>query len=128
MILPSYHDLMRAFLTLREGEKDHDLEAQTGLPADHPDLKRIIQCSTFLRLGMADAEDGDMPYTVLCQQSDGRGTVYIETVLAKNSAEAQSIALNNCAVSWGWSQDDIRILGIIDGPAPLFWEDCDDDR
>ncbi|MDH1380152.1 dUTPase [Comamonas aquatica] len=37
-----------------------------------------------------------------------------------------SLLASGCAVAWGWSQDDIRILGIIDGPAPLFWEDCDD--
>ena len=123
-MLPSYHDLMRAFLTLRDGEKDHDLEAQTGLPADHPDLKRIIQCSTFLRLGMADAEEGEMPYTVLCQQHDGVGTTHIETVMAKDAEEAKRIGRNNCAVDWGWDEEDIHVLGVVTGPAEVcIWED-----
>lgn len=45
MSLPSYYDLMRAFMALRDGEKDHDLEAETGLKPDSPDYQRIVNAA-----------------------------------------------------------------------------------
>ena len=123
-MLPSYFDLMRAFLTLHDGEKGHNLEAQIGLPSDHPDYQRIIRCSNLLRTAKAEHNEGDMPYTVFCQQHDGAGTTHIETVMAKDAEEAKRIGRNNCAVDWGWNEEDIHVLGVVTGPAEVcIWAD-----
>lgn len=42
--LPSYYDLMRAFMALRDGNEDHDLQSETGMDMGDPDLQRIIDC------------------------------------------------------------------------------------
>lgn len=42
--LPSYYDLMRAFMALRDGESDHDLTAATGMTESDPDFQRVITC------------------------------------------------------------------------------------
>lgn len=42
--LPSYYDLMRAFMALRDGESDLDLTDETGMAESDPDFQRVIEC------------------------------------------------------------------------------------
>lgn len=41
--LPSYYDLMMAFMDLRDGESDHDIPNETGYPIDSKQAQRIIR-------------------------------------------------------------------------------------
>lgn len=46
--LPSYYDLMRAFMALRDGESIHDLTNETGMSPDDPDYQRVASCEKRL--------------------------------------------------------------------------------
>ena len=128
-MLASYIDLMRAFMALRNGEQDHDIEAQTGLTPDHPDHKRIVACREVLQgawlRSVADRETDCLgEYTVFCCQSDGRGTVWISSVQAESVEEAEQLGRTECALDWGWDEDDVHTLGVICGPANVaIWND-----
>lgn len=45
---PSYYDLMRAFMALRDGEPIHDLTNATGLEEGDEDYQRIVDCEKRL--------------------------------------------------------------------------------
>lgn len=128
-MLPSYFDLMRAFMALRDGEKDHDLEAQVGLTPDHPDHKRIVACREALQSAWQRSEADKVTdclgeYTVFCCQGDGRGTVWISSVTADNMKQAEELGRAECALDWGWDEDDIHVLGVCSGPIDVaVWDD-----
>ena len=54
--LPSYYDLMMAFMDLRDGESDHDLENSTGFPMGSKQVQRIIS----VRKALHDVWLGEM--------------------------------------------------------------------
>lgn len=133
MSLPSYYDLMRAFMALRDGEKDHDLEAETGLKPDSPDYQRIVECrrqleSAWTRANEGADEAGSLgEFTVFCCQSSGGGTTWIQAVTANDAAEAATTGRGLCAADWSWDEEDIHVLGVVSGPINvLTWDDIGD--
>lgn len=66
-------------------------------------------------------------YTMFCKQSNGKGTMWIQSVAACSTKEASAIALDECADAWDFDTDDIRVVGIAEGDINILeWEDFDD--
>ena len=74
-------------------------------------------------------------YTAFCQQSDGRGTIWIDTVEVEDDPQdcdatieaAKLAAREACANDWGWDFDDVHCLGLAVGNVEIAeWEDLND--
>lgn len=55
--LPSYYDLMMAFMDLRDGESDHDLQNETGYAMESKQAQRIIRVRRDLHDTWMNAQD-----------------------------------------------------------------------
>lgn len=68
-------------------------------------------------------------YTVFCQQSDGRGTIWIDSVDATCAEEAATLGKANCAADWEYEDlADIHVLGVAAGEVDILtWEDLNVD-
>ena len=80
-------------------------------------------------------------YTAFCQASDGRGTIWIDTVgvpslgpdpeITDAGAQieaAKLVARIACADAWGCDPDDVHCLGLAKGDVEIVdWEDLNDD-
>lgn len=63
-------------------------------------------------------------YTVFCQESDARGTIWIEAIRAKNLEEAKIYGRDACAADWERSPEAIHVLGVAAGDVTILdWED-----
>lgn len=63
-------------------------------------------------------------FTAFCQDVNGRGTVWIDTVQAGSVADAIAAAFIACASAWETEPDSIHCLGIAAGDVEiLHWED-----
>lgn len=77
---------------------------------------------------MTDKEKHMNIYTVLCVAAAGGGTTWIGLV-GGPSIEAASVAGRTlCADDLGWSQDDVHVLGVLEGASSiLYWRDVGED-
>lgn len=81
----------------------------------------------FTILGGSTATPAEQTYTAFCQQSDGRGTIWIGTVTAETVADATDAARRHCAQDWGYDVADVHCLGLVAGNVVVVhWEDLDD--
>lgn len=65
-------------------------------------------------------------YTAFCQSTDGRGTIWIESIEADTVEAAIQIARERCAECWEYSVEDVHCLGIAAGDVAIeHWEDID---
>ena len=63
-------------------------------------------------------------YTAFCQQTDGRGTIWISDVEASSISEAAQNARDLCATEWGYEFHDVHCLGLAEGDINIVhWED-----
>lgn len=63
-------------------------------------------------------------FTGFCQETSGTGTIWIESVPARNLRDARKEARLRCADAWGWPTDRVHVLGIAEGEVKiLHWED-----
>lgn len=75
---------------------------------------------------LATLEPTEKTFTVFCQETTGRGTVWIDTVEAAGLEEAKNIGLERCADEWKMDLDEVRVLGVAEGePLILHWEDIE---
>lgn len=66
-------------------------------------------------------------YTAFCQQTDGKGTIWVSTVEATDVDEAIELAIRECADDWWYDPQDVHCLGIAEGGVNiLYWEDIED--
>lgn len=66
-------------------------------------------------------------YTAFCQQTNGIGTIWIDSVQAKDLEEAKIAAQANCAADWDYKPEDVHVLGIAAGSVTILdWEDLYD--
>lgn len=65
-------------------------------------------------------------FTGFCQQSNGKGTVWIGSFESTRELAIET-ARGLCAEVWGYDRDAIHVLGIAEGDVNiLHWEDiCD---
>ena len=62
-------------------------------------------------------------FTVLCSEPDGSGTMWIDTIEARSTAEAIDLGLAKCRADWG-GETDALVRGVFAGePELLHWED-----
>ena len=67
-------------------------------------------------------------YTVLCVAAAGGGTTWIDLVEAPSIEAASAAGRTQCAADWGWSQDDVHVLGVLEGATCiLYWKDVGED-
>lgn len=67
-----------------------------------------------------------MIYTAFCQQTNGRGTIWISTVEASSLEEAIETAREECAADWEYETGHVHVLGIAEGNVNLaYWQDID---
>uniref|UniRef100_A0A6M3M272 Uncharacterized protein n=1 Tax=viral metagenome TaxID=1070528 RepID=A0A6M3M272_9ZZZZ len=67
-------------------------------------------------------------YTAFCQQSDGKGTIWIDTVTASGPMDAIGEARAKCANDWEYDVEDVHCLGLATGNVEIvYWEDLNDD-
>lgn len=66
-------------------------------------------------------------YTVFCQESSGRGTIWVSSVEANTYEEAISTGRAECASDWGYETRNVHVLGVAEGSVHLvYWDDiCD---
>ena len=72
-------------------------------------------------------------YTAFCQQVDGGGTIWIDTVEVASMGEdamidaAKLAARTACAGDWEWDFDNVHCLGLAKGDVQIVtWEDIGD--
>ena len=66
-------------------------------------------------------------YTAFCQQTNGRGTIWIDSVEADTDEEAIEAAQEACASDWDYSPADVHVLGLIKGDVSVvYWDDLGD--
>lgn len=66
-------------------------------------------------------------YTAFCQQASGGGTVWIQTVEAKDLDSAIDLAREECAADWEYALEDVHVLGVAAGSIEiLMWDDLGD--
>lgn len=66
-------------------------------------------------------------YTAFCQQTNGKGTIWISTFRATDVAEAIDLAIQGCALDWEDSPTNVHCLGIAEGDVNiLHWEDIEE--
>lgn len=72
-------------------------------------------------------------FTAWCQQSDGRGTIWIGSIELETDGDylpyAKLMAREACAADWGADDcSDIHCLGLAMGNVEIIdWEDLNDD-
>lgn len=67
-------------------------------------------------------------YTAFCQQSDGGGTIWIDSVEAEDLSAAIEKARDECAAAWGYEAEHVHCLGVAAGNVEiLHWDDIEDD-
>lgn len=67
-------------------------------------------------------------YTAFCQQSDGKGTIWIGPVWADSVDEAVEEGKAMCAQDWDYDVEDVHCLGLGSGDVEIVhWEDLNDD-
>ena len=65
-------------------------------------------------------------YTAFCQQTDGKGTIWVSTFDAPSVEEAIELAINECALDWEDLPANVHCLGIAEGDVNiLHWEDIE---
>ncbi len=69
-------------------------------------------------------------YTAFCQQANGEGTIWIDSVEADDLEEAIFKAQVKCSSDWGvesYAPEDIHVLGLAEGTLNIvYWSDiCD---
>lgn len=66
-------------------------------------------------------------FTVFCQDSDGTGTMYIDSVEADNLDAAMAEGARLCRQAWGYPDDNpdaVRVVGVAAGYVDiLHWDD-----
>lgn len=69
-----------------------------------------------------------MIYTAFCQDTSGRGTIWIDKVEASTVEDAKNLAREACADDWGYEDaSQIHVLGIARGNVEIAdWEDLGD--
>lgn len=66
-------------------------------------------------------------YTAFCQQTNGKGTIWITNIDANNLEEAIDLAIQECALDWEDSPTNVHCLGIAEGDVNiLHWEDIEE--
>jgi len=74
----------------------------------------------------APAESETKEYTVWCRGSDGRGTIWIESVEATSPDAAKEAGRARCMEDWG--EDDpaeVQVLGLAEGGVHILeWDDA----
>jgi hypothetical protein len=65
-------------------------------------------------------------YTAFCQQTNGKGTIWVSTFQALDVNEAIDLAIQECALDWEDLQTNVHCLGIADGDVNLLhWDDIE---
>lgn len=65
-------------------------------------------------------------YTAFCQESDGTGTIWIDTVEAESVEDAKERAIAKCSFDWNFDPLSIHCLGIAAGDCKIhFWKDVE---
>lgn len=84
-------------------------------------------CSAMADANGTAAPTGETEYLAFCQQSDGRGTIWIEHVSGATLEAAIQEAREACADDWGYDVDSVHCLGLIEGAGTVaHWQDiCD---
>jgi hypothetical protein len=63
-------------------------------------------------------------FTAFCQESNGMGTIWIESITARSLSSAIKKARKECAAAWEYPQSNVHVLGIAEGDVTiLHWED-----
>lgn len=68
-------------------------------------------------------------FTTFCQQADGKGTIHITSVKARNLKGAIAAGRRECHADWGgrggeYKLKDIHCLGVAEGDVTiLHWQD-----
>lgn len=63
-------------------------------------------------------------YTAFCQQADGGGTIWIDTVQAETIADGVAAAQRDCAADWGYQVERVHCLGLAVGDVKIaYWQD-----
>lgn len=66
-------------------------------------------------------------FTGFCQESNGCGTIWIESFDAPDREAAIGVARKLCAQDWDCEENGVHVLGIARGNVEiLFWEDLND--
>lgn len=74
-------------------------------------------------------------YTAFCQSTDGRGTIWIDTVEVEDNPEdpdatvaaAKRTAREACANDWEYDVEDVHCLGLAVGSVEIAeWDDLND--
>jgi hypothetical protein len=65
-------------------------------------------------------------YTVFCQQSNGRGTIWIGSVYARSVKSAINLGRYDCARDWKMPEASVHVLGVAAGDVTIeYWSDLD---
>ena len=65
-----------------------------------------------------------MIFTGFCQETSGKGTIWIESFEAEDLEDAILFAQSACATSWDMELCQVHVLGIAQGDISiLHWED-----
>jgi hypothetical protein len=63
-------------------------------------------------------------YTAFCQEANGTGTIWVDSVRAKTQEKAGITAIRRCADAWKLEPDQVVLLGLIKGNPPVkMWDD-----
>ena len=79
-----------------------------------------------------DTEAEAQTYTAFCQQSDGRGTIWIDTVEVPAGTDnpirdARERAIAACSFDWNYDPASVHCLGLVLGDATVcYWDDLAD--
>lgn len=66
-------------------------------------------------------------YTIFCQEHDGKGTTHVSSHEAETADDAAALGVEETADDWGYDEDEIRVLGIIEGDVNIIkWNDLED--
>ena len=66
-------------------------------------------------------------YTVFCRDRSDTGTTWIDSVEARDVADARERAVAACSFDWNYDPLRIVCIGVVEGDAKvLYWEDLSD--
>lgn len=66
-------------------------------------------------------------YTAFCQEANGKGTIWIDQVVASCAEEAATEAQAKCAADWDYDPTDVHVLGIAQGKVDILqWDDLNE--
>jgi hypothetical protein len=105
---------------------DHSafIDEEGGWDGEGERTRKAIENPVFL-------EDSELPinnyqlrtYTAFCQQTNGKGTIWVSTVKAMDGDAAIDVARADCAAEWGFAIEDVHVLGIAAGDVEiLLWD------